>query len=191
VVRSVTISPPDQVALDKYFSVYHWEFVEMFGSGVDPFTVNPGDTLDFTVNFTTPLSLKRPTAIELDVSPLDGVSVLDHGQFEFLGATGAIEHIQDARLDHFYSGLGLKVYPRRNLDPSYVTVTGIEILDTVDGLRSYPSGTTPTNGTFGSGFFLEWESGTPEPATWISMILGMGATGAAMRRRRRAPPRPA
>ncbi|MCP9221521.1 PEPxxWA-CTERM sorting domain-containing protein [Erythrobacter sp. LQ02-29] len=33
--------------------------------------------------------------------------------------------------------------------------------------------------------------GVPEPATWALMILGMGAAGAAMRRRNQAAPRPA
>ncbi|MCP9221520.1 PEPxxWA-CTERM sorting domain-containing protein [Erythrobacter sp. LQ02-29] len=32
--------------------------------------------------------------------------------------------------------------------------------------------------------------GVPEPATWALMILGLGAAGAAMRRRRQAAPRP-
>ncbi|QWC57211.1 PEP-CTERM sorting domain-containing protein [Erythrobacter sp. 3-20A1M] len=33
--------------------------------------------------------------------------------------------------------------------------------------------------------------GVPEPATWALMILGLGAAGAAMRRRNQAAPRPA
>ncbi len=37
---------------------------------------------------------------------------------------------------------------------------------------------------FGTSFFLEAQQGVPEPATWAMMLLGFGAIGFAMRRRR-------
>jgi hypothetical protein len=37
----------------------------------------------------------------------------------------------------------------------------------------------------------QFASAVPEPATWASMVLGLGLAGAGLRRRRRAAPFPA
>lgn len=64
----------------------------------------------------------------------------------------------------------------QNLDPNWLRV-GTDIV----------GGTTPP--TFNAAFTLNGVTATavPEPATWATMILGFGLSGAAIRRRRRSP----
>jgi hypothetical protein len=62
-------------------------------------------------------------------------------------------------------------------------------LDQSLGLGSYVTAFINQNGTFGatsnSGAILE-DGGVPEPATWAMMVIGFGAAGFALRRRRRS-----
>ncbi len=62
-------------------------------------------------------------------------------------------------------------------------------LDQSLGLGSYVTAFINQNGSFGatanSGAILE-NGGVPEPATWAMMVIGFGAAGFALRRRRRS-----
>jgi len=86
--------------------------------------------------------------------------------------------------------LGVAVGPRTSFDIGY---DGVGYLQDVDGFYTVNLGTGAASlvGKTPSSLFAISSSAVPEPATWAMMLLGFGAIGSVVRRRRRVEGLPA
>jgi hypothetical protein len=156
-----------------------------------PFTLDVGDTLDFTLTFTGgPITLTGDSYLWLlSLTNTDSQTMFVSGTFEFLGASanlvgGPIPVSQDNSFVHIGAYLNSSEY---RLDSAPITFSGIRQILTIDSSdvdinvnagassREYYSIALSTDGRVGA---------IPEPGTWALMIVGFGAAGAMIRRRR-------
>jgi hypothetical protein len=161
-----------------------------------PFTLGVGDTLDFTLTFTGgPITLTGDTVLWLLSLTADGDQAMQvSGTFEFLGASGnlvggPIPISQEMKYLHIGAYLTPGAY---RLDSAPITFSGIRQILTINSsdadinvevgasAREYYSVGLYTDGVVSGGAVV------PEPGTWALMIVGFGAAGAMIRRRRLA-----
>ena len=163
-----------------------------------PFTLEVGDTLDFTLTFTggQSISLTGDSYVWLLSLTHDGSQALETtGTLEFLGASGDVlngpipisQTDQEVHIGNYYdqslyrTGGGAISFSglRQIITINSATEIGggedeIDVLDV--GPREYYSIALDTDGQVGSAV-------VPEPATWALMIAGFGLAGGALRRR--------
>jgi hypothetical protein len=154
-----------------------------------PVTLAEGDTLDFTLDFLSnqTLEIGSPNSI------LAGVWVEDNGdsatftalgQLFFLGATGPVV---SGALDsesgccvHFANAIA---GAQLTSGSGPISFSGIRYVALV---QDFDDNTAKTyERTFFQFAGASFRIAVPEPSTWAMMLLGFGAVGFAMRRRRR------
>ena len=93
--------------------------------------------------------------------------------------------------DHYtWADSGFSTDPDVNIVPTATFSTRWQQLSTPDFLNYLNTGELESDGFWGPNVYLGAATGftgTPEPATWTMMIVGFGAAGAMLRRRRALP----
>lgn len=168
-----------------------WQDTPAFSGGLS-FDLSEGDELDYTIDFlgAQTLTLVNTTSLwafvysgnpPSDVTGTGTLSLLDSNGDAFLTSNikvsteGAIHFGQDFGAADFAGGLA-----------GSLTFSGLRYVGTLD---DYVLGGTTTRTYNTPAFFLNADQAivggvVPEPATWAMMIIGFGAAGSMIRRRK-------
>lgn len=159
-----------------------------------PFSLNVGDTLQGTISFanngritvfdgTVPVDREWITA---SFRPDNGTSAQSIGTFSFLGTKGDYLLPDTIQSSGFVGAVGFGKIA--NYTNSSFSFTGVSFsLTYVDDLepQDVPFTTHVTPGLWGFPFEVATiGESVPEPSTWAVLVLGFGAAGHALRRRR-------
>lgn len=141
-----------------------------------------GDTLDLTINFTSPVTLESPVFFfpYLGASgPSQATTTAVSAYLSFLEMTGpATQTSSLVTVANCCAFVGAQFYAEDYLTgPGPITLSGIRLLMTIDDYadpavlsRDYSS------------VWFAYTSAVPEPGTWALFITGFGLAGAAIRR---------
>ena len=159
------------------------------GAASGPLTLDPTSPATFIVS-----DGANPTSPVLSGTPIfngpisvlfsvDQVAVgFDGGFFNAVGSTGIVAFARDGTVLGTISNLGTGIeFLGLGVSDGTARIAGV-------GLRltgAEPAGFAIDNLRFGVGGQVTIPGMVPEPSTWAMLILGFGATGAMMRRRKR------
>jgi len=153
-------------------------------------TLREGDTLEFTLNFTDPLTVVRPQYFWVGLGSSTAYTwYTTSGRLEFLGLSSEAHNTsavgpQTNCCGYIGSGFHADDFGATGFKP--LTFTGVRLIMTV--LDFTPNGPSSRGEpySYDRPYFF-WSSSVPEPASWTMMIAGFGLAGTALRKSRRRP----
>jgi len=163
-----------------------------FSPDMSPFTLQIGDTLDFTVTFLPgqKLAMQNPSYIQLYSFSTDGLNVGFHETISMtlLKPNGSplitsTTISADNCCGHF--GYQFEGWNFPNL-PSTMTIGGLHYVGTLDSLDDPTMTSRSYKEPFLAIIYSPVTAPVPEPATWTSLTMGFAILGLTMRRRGRA-----
>jgi hypothetical protein len=178
-------------AVSPFLGIEGWGSFADVGGAFSPdygsFDLAVGDTLDFTARFLPGQSLRLhgPAYLEAYVISQDGqsINVSETGALTLLKPDGTPLLTSNSRTDNACCGVFIQIFQAADFAslPNWIKIGGVRYVGTVGG---YDSVTTRTYTL--PELIFEFHGTVPEPAAWTVMLLGLGAVGHRLRRRRRS-----
>jgi len=159
-------------------------FAHVFGHVFPAVTVSEGDTLDVTFNFANPFVVQQPDWAKFYAQARCCAKTTTSGTFEFLTSDpnppvyADAPPTQSSGSQYAYAFFDL---PGGPFSRPPLTVNGAHVTMTIHDIIPL-KGTSETLAI--QKLELFFQSTTPEPSTWATMLLGFGLLGAALRQRR-------